>query len=47
MSAASFYSKGKNTPFEGWAVRGRVDTVLVDGRPVVRDGRLIEAAEPA
>jgi dihydroorotase len=47
ISAASFYSKGKNTPFEGWAVRGRVDTVLVDGRPVVRDGRLIETAEPA
>jgi dihydroorotase len=41
ISAASFYSKGKNTPFEGWAVRGRVDTVLVNGRPVVREGRLI------
>jgi dihydroorotase len=47
ISAASFYSKGKNTPFEGWAVRGRVDAVLADGRPVVRDGRLVEKAEPA
>jgi len=47
IRAASFYSKGKNTPFEGWAVRGRVDTVLVDGRPVVRDGRLAETAETA
>lgn len=45
IRAASFYSRGKNTPFEGWAVRGRVDAVLVDGRPVVRNGRLVEAAE--
>lgn len=45
IRAASFYSKGKNTPFEGWAVRGRVDAVLVDGRPVVRDGLLVEKAE--
>ena len=47
IRAASFYSKGKNTPFEGWAVRGRVDAVLVDGRPVVRDGLLVEKAEDA
>jgi dihydroorotase len=45
IRAASFYSKGKNTPFEGWAVRGGVDAVLVDGRPVVQDGRLIEKPE--
>ncbi len=37
-----FFSQGKNTPFEGWRVRGRVDAVLVDGRPVVRRGRLVE-----
>jgi dihydroorotase len=47
IRAASFYSKGKNTPFEGWAVRGRVDAVLVDGRPVVRDALLVEKAEDA
>ena len=45
IRAAAFYSRGKNTPFEGWAVRGRVDLVLVDGRPVVRNGRLAETAE--
>jgi dihydroorotase len=47
IRSASFYSQGKNTPFEGWAVRGRVDTVLVDGRPAVRNGRLVEKAEIA
>jgi dihydroorotase len=44
IRAASFYSQGKNTPFEGWAVKGRVDAVLVDGRPAVRGGRLVEKA---
>ena len=42
VRSALFYSKGKNTPFERWRVRGRVDAVLVDGRPVVRRGRLVE-----
>jgi dihydroorotase len=41
--SAEFQSKGKNTPFEGWPVRGRVETVIVDGRPVVARGRLVEA----
>ncbi len=44
IRAASFYSQGKNTPFEGWVVKGRVDAVLVDGRPAVRGGRLVERA---
>jgi len=43
IDAATFHSKGKNTPFNGWKVRGRVAAVLVDGRPVVSEGRLIEA----
>ncbi len=44
IRAATFYSQGKNTPFEGWVVRGRVCAVLVDGRPAVREGRLVERA---
>lgn len=44
IRAATFYSQGKNTPFEGWVVRGRVYAVLVDGRPAVREGRLVERA---
>ncbi|NIT36847.1 MAG: amidohydrolase family protein [candidate division Zixibacteria bacterium] len=42
VRSALFYSKGKNTPFERWRVRGRVDAVLVDGWPVLREGRLVE-----
>jgi dihydroorotase len=44
IRSATFYSQGKNTPFEGWGVRGRVYAVLVDGRPAVREGRLVERA---
>jgi dihydroorotase len=44
VRSTDFHSKGKNTPFEGWAVRGRVDAVFVGGRPVVRDGRLVSAS---
>jgi dihydroorotase len=47
VRSAEFHSKGKNTPFEDWPVRGRVDTVVVDGRTVVARGRLLEAAPPA
>jgi len=47
VHSAEFYSKGKNTPFEDWPVRGRVDTVIVDGRAVVVRGRLVEAGRPA
>ncbi len=35
-----FASKGRNTPLAGWSLTGRVDTVLVGGQIVVRDGEL-------
>ncbi|MGD8718589.1 MAG: dihydroorotase [Candidatus Zixiibacteriota bacterium] len=44
VRSADFHSKGKNTPFEGWDVRGSVDAVFVGGRPVVWDGRLVRAS---
>jgi dihydroorotase len=45
VRAADFRSQGRNTPFEGWAVRGRVETVFVDGRPVVWQGELMDERE--
>jgi len=33
-----FHSKGRNTPFRGWKLRGRVRATLVAGRIVHRDG---------
>ncbi len=35
-----FVSGGKNTPLAGWSLTGRVDTVLVAGRIMMRDGEL-------
>ena len=32
VSAQHFRSKSGNTPFEGWALRGRADTTIVGGR---------------
>jgi dihydroorotase len=34
VSAASFRSKSRNTPFEGWTLRGGVAATLVGGRPL-------------
>lgn len=42
IQAAAFRSQGRNTPFDGWPVRGRVDMVFVDGKPVVRGGCLVD-----
>lgn len=36
-----FASKGKNTPFEGYKVKGKVDTVIFGGKIVVREGEII------
>ena len=34
IDAASFVSKGKNTPFDGWKVKGLVKATIVDGKVV-------------
>ena len=33
----TFASKGRNTPFHGWKVRGKVKTTICDGKIVYRD----------
>ena len=33
-----FVSKGKNTPFDGWKVRGRVKCTICEGEVVFKDG---------
>ncbi len=37
-----FESKGKNTPFDGYKVKGKIDTVIFGGQIVVREGEIIE-----
>jgi dihydroorotase len=38
VDPANFRSKGKNTPFKGWILKGRVVYTLVDGRVVYKAG---------
>ena len=37
-----FESKSRNTPFDGWRLRGRAIHVIVAGRPRLRDDRLVK-----
>jgi dihydroorotase len=42
VDSKKFFSKGKNTPFEGWEVTGQVVATLVSGRLVFRDGEILK-----
>ena len=37
VSAAALKSKSKNTPFDGWELRGGVAATIVGGRVVYRN----------
>ena len=32
VGANSFYSKGRNTPFDGWKLKGKVKYTIIGGR---------------
>jgi dihydroorotase len=36
-----FFSKGRNSPFRGWRLTGRVRRTIVGGRTVFRDGAIV------
>jgi dihydroorotase len=37
-----FETKGRNTPFDGWKVKGKASEVIVDGEFVVKDEKLVK-----
>jgi dihydroorotase len=41
VRAARLVSKSKNTPFDGWSMRGAVAATLVDGRVVYRNAEVM------
>ncbi len=41
VDAGSFYSKGRNCPFNGWELQGRAILTTIAGRIVARDGRIL------
>lgn len=43
INAKDFASQGKNTPFDGWPVKGAAWGAVVGGRLVMKDGKLINS----
>ncbi|MBI5078707.1 dihydroorotase, partial [Candidatus Saganbacteria bacterium] len=41
VDASKFASKSRNTPFNGWKLRGKVLYTIVGGKIVVKDGKLL------
>jgi dihydroorotase len=41
VDAAKFASKSRNTPFNGWKLRGKVLYTIVGGKVVVSDGKIL------
>ena len=37
----NFFSKGKNTPFKGWRLKGKVFATIVSGKIVYKDGEIL------
>jgi dihydroorotase len=37
-----FFSKGRNSPFRGWRLTGRIRATIVGGRTVFRDGDIVD-----
>ena len=42
IKASNFFSRSRNTPFEGEKCRGAVDTTIVGGRIVYSKGKILE-----
>ncbi|MGQ9705873.1 MAG: dihydroorotase [bacterium] len=38
IQSTEFFSRGRNTPFENWSVKGKVKVLLVNGKMVYKDG---------
>lgn len=41
ITSATQYQNVDYTPYEGWALRGRADTVLLSGQVAVEGGRVV------
>jgi dihydroorotase len=42
VNVDDFFSKGRNCPFDGWALQGKAIMTIVRGRIVMKDGKIIE-----
>lgn len=44
VDATSFHTKGRNSPYNGWKLKGAAAATIVSGRAVMKDGKLIKLA---
>lgn len=42
IDASKFYSKSRNCPFDGWRVQGKAVMTIVNGRVVMKDGKILK-----
>ncbi len=42
VDISNFASKSKNSPFDGWKLKGTVEYTIVDGKVIVSKGRIVE-----
>lgn len=43
VNPSEFFSKGKNTPFEGWRLKGWPILTIVEGKIVYKEGKILNA----
>jgi dihydroorotase len=41
VDSSTFYSKGKNTPFNGFKVKGKIEYTILGGRVVYEKGKIV------
>jgi dihydroorotase len=46
VDSSSFLSKGRNSPYNGWKLKGSAAATIVSGRLVMRDGKILNAGAP-
>lgn len=40
VDSSAFYSKSKNTPFDGWELKSKIEYVIKDGKIVFKEGKV-------
>jgi dihydroorotase len=46
VDSGSFFSKSKNSPYNGWKLKGAAAATIVAGRLVMKDGKILGASTP-
>ena len=41
VDSSKFYSKGRNCPFDGWELQGKAVAVIVNGKLIMQDGKIL------